>query len=224
MVTSLALIRLLQLASPNLPTGGFSYSQGLEYAVESAVVTNETETMIWIKGQLFTTLQYNDLPLLKRLYDACVDHNLQQYQYWTQQLMSVRDTAELRLEEQQRGQAMAKLILHYWPDLDLAWLKSIQTSYLAGFAALGRHWEIPAQSLMTGYAFSWLEAIMVASMKLVPLGQQSGQNILLELGKILPPIVHKAFTLTTDELFASHPLASIMSSCHETQYSRLFRS
>ncbi|OCT22059.1 urease accessory protein UreF [Pseudomonas putida] len=224
MSSDLALLRLLQLASPGLPVGGFTYSQGLEWAVEAGWVRDTAGFCAWQREQLHDTLGCLDWPLLARLYRACQDDDAEAFARWTRFLLANRETAELRLEERQRGSALARLLDGWQLAQAPAWRESIELSQLGGMAWLGAHWSIPLRDLALGHGFAWLEGAVMAGVKLVPFGQQAAQTLLRDLGAELPAVLDQALTLGDDELGGGLPLLAIASSRHETQYTRLFRS
>lgn len=224
MSSDLALLRLLQLASPGLPVGGFTYSQGLEWAVEAGWVSNIASFCDWQREQLHDTLGYLDWPLLARLYHACQANDAQAFGRWSQFLLANRETAELRLEERQRGYALARMLDGWQLGQDPAWRASLELSQLGGMAWLAVHWSIPLRQLALGLGFAWLEGAVMAGVKLVPFGQQAAQTLLRDLGEELPAVLDQALTLTDEQLGGGLPLLAIASSRHETQYTRLFRS
>ncbi|WP_110992802.1 urease accessory protein UreF [Pseudomonas sichuanensis] len=224
MNSDLALLRLLQLASPGLPVGGFTYSQGLEWAVEAGWVRDTASFAAWQREQLHDTLGYLDWPLLARLYRACQVGDAQAFAHWSRVLLANRETAELRLEEQQRGSALARLLDGWQLGQASAWRPSLELSQLGGMAWLGAHWSIPLRQLALGLGFAWLEGAVMAGVKLVPFGQQAAQSLLRDLGEELPAVLDQALALDDDQLGGGLPLLAIASSRHETQYTRLFRS
>jgi len=221
-------LRLLQLISPNLPTGAFTYSQGMEWAVECGWLTNKEQTRQWLQSVLRDSLQYLELPVLLRLYEAARRHNHADFQYWSQWLYASRETLELRNEEIQRARALHIVLKnlpdsHSWPELQ-DWRAALLSSQLAGFALAARHWRIPLTELLQGYTWSWLENAVAVAIKLVPLGQTDGQCLLYELSMEIGARVERATSIEDDMIGASTPALAIASSLHETQYSRLFRS
>lgn len=224
MDSDLALLRLLQLASPALPVGGFTYSQGLEWAVEAGWVQDIASFSAWQREQLHDTLGCVDWPVLARLYQACLATDAQAFSQWSRFLLANRETAELRLEEQQRGSALARLLDGWQLGQDPAWRASLELSQLGGMAWLGAYWAIPLRQLALGIGFAWLEGAVMAGVKLVPFGQQAAQTLLRDLGQDLPAVLDQALALGDDQLGGGLPLLAIASSRHETQYTRLFRS
>lgn len=187
-----ALLRLMQLISPSLPVGGFTYSQGLEWAVECGWVATPDAFARWQQQLIDCQLSCLDLPLLQRLYRCARQQDDAGFARWSAMAVSCRETRELRLEEQ---------------------------SGLAALAWLGWQWRIPLQPLALGYGYSTLEGSVMAGLKLVPFGQQTAQGLLATLAATLPAAWQHATALD-----GSFPLQAIASACHETQYSRLFRS
>ncbi|MFB4394012.1 MULTISPECIES: urease accessory protein UreF [unclassified Pseudomonas] len=224
MSRDLALLRLLQLASPGLPVGGFTYSQGLEWAVEAGWVRDTAGFCAWQREQLHDTLGCLDWPVLARLYQACQADDAEAFARWSQFLLANRETAELRLEERQRGSALARLLDGWQLGQAPAWRTSLELSQLGGMAWLGAHWAIPLRDLALGHGFAWLEGAVMAGVKLVPFGQQAAQTLLRDLGAELPEVLDQALAMRDDQLGGGLPLLAIASSRHETQYTRLFRS
>ncbi|KXG79325.1 urease accessory protein UreF [Pseudomonas mosselii] len=224
MTSDLALLRLLQLASPGLPVGGFTYSQGLEWAVEAGWVKDAKGFAAWQREQLHDTLGHLDWPLLARLYRACQADDADAFAHWSLFLLANRETAELRFEERQRGSALARLLDGWQLAQAPAWRASLELSQLGGMAWLGAHWSIPLRQLALGHGFAWLEGAVMAGVKLVPFGQQAAQTLLRDLGEELPAVLDHALALDDDQLGGGLPLLAIASSRHETQYTRLFRS
>lgn len=221
---ALARLRLMQLVSPTLPIGAFSYSQGLEMAVECAWVTDLASFEDWMQGLLEDGLACLDLPVLLRLYQACERGDEGAITHWGQRLYASRETRELRDEERNRARAMLRLSV----DLEIpqaeAWREALSHCQAAPFALAAVHWSISPEDCLLGYAWGWLENQVTAAIKLIPLGQTDGQRVQLALAERLPPTVRKAQDLDDDDIGASAPAMAVASARHETQYTRLFRS
>ncbi|RKF12788.1 urease accessory protein UreF [Alginatibacterium sediminis] len=220
----LAQLRLFQLISPGLPIGGFTYSQGLEWAVEAQWVTSQKSLALWLGDILQHSLATLEIPLLMRLYRAVELKDLQKISELNQFLVASRETSELRAEESQRGQALARLLKQLLPELDQNLLKVCAENQLAGIALAANYWHIELEQLCLGYLWSWLENTSVAGVKLIPLGQSAGQQILMELSSQFEAALDRASSIS-DEQMGSFTPAQIIASCrHQTQYTRLFRS
>jgi urease accessory protein len=220
----LADLRLYQLISPTLPIGAFTYSQGLEWAIESRWVTSEAELEAWISGMLVHSMSTLELPVLLRLREAFVQQDAEAVAYWCRFLLASRETSELRKEERQRGQALAVLLPNLGVTVAPEYENAVRSTQVAGFAVAAQHFDIAADSACGGYLWSWLDNAVMAGVKLIPLGQTSGQKLLLRISEQIPAVLAQALIIADDQIGSSTPAQAIASSRHETQYSRLFRS
>lgn len=215
-------LRLFQLISPSLPVGAFTYSQGLELAVEQGWVDSQTAFEGWLEGQLMQSLATLELPLLDRMLDAIEAENSAELLTLAQHLLAWRETKELRLEESQRGAALARLLPQLEIELDAEQLQACKLTQLAGIAVAAHQWQIERDKLFAGYLWSWLENAVMAGVKLIPLGQTQGQQTLKAMALRVEEAVASAKQVT--EPGSVTPALAIASSRHETQYTRLFRS
>ena len=225
------LTRLLHLASTTLPVGAFSYSQGLEWAVEAGTVTNRAQAERWIFDCLRWSVARYEAPLLVAAQHAWGAGDDALAQALNVQWLATRETSELRAETVQMGYSLQR-----WCNdtgvLDEAWLQRLRRvespGYPVLFAAIASAWGLDARSTLTTYLWTWLENQVGAALKAVPLGQTDGQRILLAAGMLLDALVTEAIAGAAESPrggWASQcPGLAIASSCHETQYSRLFRS
>lgn len=224
MITSLQQLRLLQLSSSSLPVGGFTYSHGLEWAVEAGWVGDVDQFLQWQINQIEQSLINQDLPLLQRLYNSALHQDINAFDYWSQYLLACRETLELRSEERQRGEAMSYILngLQLLPSDE--WRSLLKRSQIAGLAWVGSHWKILIEALMLSLAWSNLESTVMAGMKLVPFGQKTAQSLLSELSEFIASRLPAVMNVDDDDLGGSLPIVAIASSCHEIQHTRLFRS
>ncbi len=230
------LIRLMHLVSPSLPTGGFAYSQGLEWAVEQGWVKDETTLEYWLANILETGMARVDVPLLQRLYGAVEHQDLSAFTSAAQWVRACRETRELRDEEAHRGRALAAIIRelglchdHMAGDSEKTdpepWQKVIASSQLAGFAFAAAIWTIPVQASAKGYLWSWLENQVLAAVKIIPLGQSAGQRVLSRLSPAIDTAAASGLKIKDfQHMGSSLPALSLAGCGHETQYTRLFRS
>jgi urease accessory protein len=222
--SDLALLRLLQLASPALPVGMYSYSQGLEKAVEEHWVNTEESLEEWLGGLLERCLGRVDAPLLARLYEAWAAGDEARLLYWSAYLRACRETQEARLEDQQTGQALARVLAGLEVPGAEAWMKRPTASLATLFALAGTHWQIPKRELIMGYCWSWLENQVLCALKLAAFGQGAGQRVLTRVSLAIPAVADQALRLQDTDLGGASPAFAICGARHETQYSRLFRS
>lgn len=218
------LAQLLRLASPMLPVGAYSYSQGLEWAVEEGAVRDEQTALRWIGDALAFNIGTLEAPVWRHLYQAWSANDVLNAARWNTRFLAVRETAELRTETVQMGEAL-KLVLKATGEIDTAPLDRIeQAAFPTAFSFAAQGLGVPLREGLTGYLWAWGENQVSAAMKLVPLGQSSGQRILAKLIGLLPGIAAKALETDDDMLSNFAPGLAIASSRHETQYTRLFRS
>ena len=217
------LLRLFQLASPALPVGAFSFSQGMEAAVESGALKNEQDAAAWLSGLLTNAMALLDAPILLRLRQGWESGDLEAVNHWNRRLYALRGARELQDEDAHMGLAMARLLI----DLRLADRKRIPgppTTFAAMFALAADSFDICAEKTLAAFLWSWLENQTAAAVKLVPLGQTAGQRILLKVSGDIPAAVQKAKEVPNEDIGALTFGLSMLSAFHETQHTRLFRS
>ncbi len=224
MVTDLALMRLLQLVSPGLPIGMYSYSQGMERAVDDGWIGASSEAEEWISGIMESCLTCIDLPILARLYLAWANGDEESVICWSRTLIACRETAEPRAEDRQTGQALARLLAEMELPTMQSWIRKPETTLATVFGFAAVNWGIAKDQAMLGYLWSWLENQALCAVKLVPLGQVAGQCLLADLAAKIPDLVDKALQFSDTEIGGSAFGLALASSRHEMQYSRLFRS
>lgn len=222
-----ALLHLLQLASPSLPIGAYSYSQGLETALEKKLVTDEASARAWIIDTLHEVVARFEAPVLWRLLQAFSGHDEAAVTEWTERFIASRDTAEFRAETIQMGYSLAKLAIDLklddGPLLGILQAQSevpLPTAIACAAVAL----NVPHEATLLGSLFSWAENQVLVCVKSVPLGQVAGQRLLLSLQPEIDIAAHTAQRLADHELSNWSPGLSLLSMQHEVQYSRLYRS
>ncbi len=224
---SAALLHLLQLASPSLPIGAYSYSQGLEAALEKGLVKNEASARDWIVDALHHVVARFEAPILWRLLQAFSTRDTPAVAEWTERFLAARDTAEFRAETIQMGYSLTKLVSDLKISDDglfdlLQTQPEIPLPTALAYAAVAL--DIPHDAALLGMLFSWAENQVLVCVKSVPLGQVSGQRLLLSLRPELEAAAQLAQQLADDELSNWSPGLSLLSMQHEIQYSRLYRS
>jgi urease accessory protein len=219
----LALLRLCHLVSPALPVGAYAYSQGLEYAVHAGWVHDEASTLDWLSGLSHHALGTLDLPLLLRLQRAWLAADLSAVRAWSAQLIAARETAELRAEELHLGRALARVLVELEIGEAAEWQQAAP-AFATMFSLAAARWNINATDTLAGYLWAWSENQVLASVKLVPLGQSAGQRLLHRLTAAMPAIVERAQTVADGAIGVGTVSQVIASALHESQYTRLFRS
>jgi urease accessory protein len=226
MTAPAALLGLLWLASPALPVGGFSYSEGLEAALEAGALHDEASTARWLSDQLHLGLARAELPLVAQAHDAWSRRDEGRVEALNAWMLETRETRELRAQTEQMGRSMLEwLRLRAPDDARLATLAALRPpTWPLAFALAAVHAGASASESALAYGFSWAENQVQAALKSVPLGQSAGQRVLAALVRDLPLCVEAALQIGDDDRQAFAPLLAIRSAQHETQYSRLFRS
>lgn len=214
------LVRLLQLASPALPVGAYSYSQGIEAAVDAGIVRDIASAQRWIADVLDCAVARMEAPVFLRLCDAWRRHDLQAVERWNALFLATRETAELRAETVQMGYSLRALLV----ELGAGEIRLADVAFPTAFACAVARWDIEPHSALVAYLWAWLENQAMAALKAVPLGQTEAQKMLLALGARLNAVAGRAAALSDDELENFAPGLALLSSRHETLYSRLFRS
>ena len=216
--------RLWQLISPTLPVGGYSYSTGLEYAVEVGWIPHLDSARDWVTAQLLHLHARIDLPALIRLRVAAETGDSAGLEYWNAWLRASRETADLRAEDLNQGRALARLLSDLGLPEAVPWAAREDACWATLFGLASVAWRIPLDEVLEGYLWSWCENQVAAAVKLVPLGQTDGQRLIWELADRFSEVVELARGLDDEDLGGSLPGVALASMLHETQYSRLFRS
>lgn len=227
MIDSAALARLLQLASPMLPVGAYSYSQGLEWAIEGGTVRDAASAERWIADVLEHSLCRFELPVLLRMCDAWRVEDRTLIRHWNEVFCAGRETAESHAETLQMGYSLCRLLksLNEEDSPNVEYIQTISPlGFPSAYACAVAIWNIPVLAAVQAYAWSWLENQASAAMKIIPLGQSDGQRIMFSLGRRLNSLVESACSLRDDEISNFAPGLALAGCSHETQYSRLFRS
>lgn len=218
---------LLRLASPQLPIGGYSYSQGLEMAVENARVSDADSARRWISDQLLLNLARFEAPLLLAHCQAAAAQDWPRLRQLCEEHRASRETRELFQESRQMGYSLQQL-LNGLPELDEAardFLATTREPHLAlGWALAARAWTISPDDALAAWLWSWLENQLAVLMKTLPLGQQAAQRLTSQLLPLLQQAQQDASQRAPHHFGSAAFGLSLACMAHERQYSRLFRS
>lgn len=222
-------LQLMWLASPALPIGGFSYSEGLEAGVNAALVGNEAQAADWIDQQLQLSQARGDMAVLAQAMQAWQRDERARIVALNAWVLQTRESSELRLQTEQMGRSLVAWLQNRYTDDAQAlalvhWLAAEDASYPLAFALAAHLAGAGARDALLAYAFGWAENMVQAAIKSVPLGQSAGQRILARLAQAIPGAADHALALGDDQRQAFSPMLAILSARHEHQYSRLFRS
>ena len=226
-VTAASLLQLMWLASPALPVGGFSYSEGLEAAIDTGLVGNELQASRWLQDQLHLGLARSELALLSKAFGAWRRGDLAAITELNAWVGATRESSELRQQTEQMGRSLLAWLKNRGADdARVAALEALKPAptWPVAFALASAQTGAPLRETLLSFAFGWAENMVQAALKTVPLGQNAGQRILATLADQIPAAVDLATALMDSERQAFTPMLAILSAQHETQYSRLFRS
>ncbi len=217
-------LRLWQLLSPALPVGAYAYSRGLEYALSAGWLRDEPEVSAWIEGQLTHVLRSLDVPVLARLYRAWQQRDTRALDEWSTFLLAARESSELLAEDRYLGGALARLLVGLGIADARPWCACKRASFATLFALATERWGIPLSEAAEAYMWVWCENQVAAVVKLLPLGQTAGQQLLARLAERIPAAAQHGLALSDEAIGGVCPGVAIASTLHERQYTRLFRS
>ncbi|MCU0550953.1 MAG: urease accessory protein UreF [Leptolyngbya sp. Prado105] len=214
------LTKLLQLASPALPVGAYSYSEGLEALVHSGVIQDVDALEQWIMRELHYGAARLEAAIMIRSHRATTIQDFDRVLYWNQWFTAARETEELRSQSLQMGGSLLRLFRSLYSEPIASFPDGC--NFAIAFGLVAALWEIDEASALTAYLHSWATNLVSAGVKLIPLGQTAGQKLLLKLGEEIEKC--EVAELSDDELETCGWGLSIALMTHETLYSRLFRS
>ena len=225
-----ALLQLMWLASPALPVGGFSYSEGLEAAIDGGQVGDEASAGRWLGDQLGLSLQRAELPLLASAFKAWQRADAARIAELNTWARTTRETREMRQQAEQMGRSLTDWLRQRRPeDARVAVLAALRPAptWPVAFALAAAATGAPLREALLAFGFGWAENMVQALLKSAHLGQSAGQRLLGQLADALPGAVDAAIhTAATGDGARQNlaPMLAILSARHEAQYSRLFRS
>ncbi|WP_008308717.1 urease accessory protein UreF [Leptolyngbya sp. PCC 6406] len=227
MTSAAALLRLLQLASPALPVGAYSYSEGVETLIHQGRITSGENLAHWLIQELEMGAIRLEAAVMGRAMVAWQESDLAALERWNHWLSAVRETEELRQQSWQMGRSLLRLLrdlepgsLNPLPDT----FSTQPCNFAIAFGIAAALWQLPIEETILIYLQSWAANLISAGVRLVPLGQTEGQRLLGHLADPLSRAAERIPTLLDHDLTTCSWGLTLASMTHETQYSRLFRS
>jgi urease accessory protein len=224
------LYRLMAWLSPAFPTGGFSYSHGLEYAVEAGLADGRAKAFAWIDGVLRHGAGRLDGALFALTWRAVAQGDDARFLAVAELAAALRGTAELKLESESQGRAFLQAVEAAWPSARLAALvrtlaaRGIDPALPVAVAMAGAVHGLALEATLQSFVQAFAANLVSAAVRLVPLGQSDGLRLLAALEPATRAAVSSGLAATPDGLGAAQPMVDWCSMRHETQYTRLFRS
>lgn len=227
MSTEAALYRLLTWLSPAYPIGAYSYSHGIEYAVEAGLVTNRATLVEYVTTALEHGGGRSDAGLLVAAWGAARDLDRARLYEIADLASAWRGTAELTLEAETQGRAFLSTTRAAWPQPEIDAFAAHRAGTVAlpvavGVVAAFHDIELPAA--LTAYLHAFAANLVSAGIRLIPLGQTDGQRALASLEPVVERVTVVAQRTPLEEVTTAAPIIDWCSMRHETQYTRLFRS
>jgi urease accessory protein len=257
-LSSASLLCLLQLTSPALPIGAYSYSEGLETLVDSGTINDRHSLEHWLNQELRYGAIRLETAVMARTFRGASMGDLEALSYWNAWLSAARETEELRHQSWQMGNSLLRLAQDIQPPhspgkggfctkvtgepqelsakpaptqglaacglVTLANACGSPCNLACAFGLVAAYWQIDLLAASLGYLHSWAFNLINAGVKLIPLGQTAGQQLLLNLHPTLTHVAQEILTLDDDNLNTCGWGLALASMAHEVQYTRLFRS
>ncbi|PSO95171.1 MAG: urease accessory protein UreF [Cyanobacteria bacterium SW_6_48_11] len=226
MQNDLQMLSLLQIASPILPVGGYSYSEGLEALIETGVIDNKEKLCLWIEQELRYGSIRVDAAVMLRAAQSVDSSDWTTLKAWNAWLSAARETEELRQQSWQMGHSLLRLLveLGVTQSQSLASTVGSPCNYAIAFGIAVGSWQLEHSAAVMGYLHSWASNLIGAGVKLIPLGQTAGQQLLFEKRSLLVEVTREILALRDEDLSSCGWGLALASMAHQTQYTRLFRS
>lgn len=221
------LLTLLQLSSPALPIGAYSYSEGIETLATNGTIAARAALLHWLEQELRTGSIRLETAILRWSYEAAAAPDNDQIERWNQWLSALRETAEMRSQSWQMGRSLLRLFADLEPELARqfpACTRHEGCNFAIAYSLVAQAWQIPLEAAAIAFLHSWAANLISAAVRAVPLGQTEGQRLLQQLTEPIQTAHAEVAAMEEADLMACNWGASLASMQHETLYSRLFRS
>ena len=225
-----ALLRLQSWLSPTFPTGAYSYSHGLEWAVETGYINDRKSLVDWLEADLSYGSGRNEAIFFSEAWRCAMEDDRAKLYEIAELAAAFRGSSEFALESSQQGAACLVTLRRVWPDRLLDWLseilreRHIQPTFSVVLGIRSARQGIPVSLALPAFLQSYIANLVTAGVRLIPLGQTEGQAALLELEEPVLAASAQPNKATIDDLGSAAFMVDLASMEHETQYTRLFRS
>jgi urease accessory protein len=223
-------LKLQSWLSPAFPNGAYSYSHGLEWAVEAGHVNSRRSLVDWLEADLCHGTGRNEAIFFCEAFRCAIDRNDARLGDVVELAAASRGTSEFALESSQQAAACLATLRQVWPDGILDSLTEIlsrcqlQPVLAVVVGARAATEGIPVSIALPGFLHSYVANLVIAGVRLIPLGQTDGQLAIAELERAILSASAQARGATIDDLGSAAVMVDFASIAHETQYTRLFRS
>lgn len=228
------ILGLLQLSSPTLPLGAYSYSEGLENLVEMGAIADDETLFNWLVQELTIGAIRMEAAVMVRAFRGFKKRDFSGLSTWNKWLSAGKETSELRQQSWQMGNSLWGLLLELEnvseaSNSDSPLKVALTTigkpcNYAIAFGVGAANWNLDEKMALLGYLQSWTSHAIGAGVKLIPLGQTVGQQLLFKSNKTIAEVAEEILLLKDDDLVSCSWGLSLASMAHEVQYTRLFRS
>jgi urease accessory protein len=225
-----ALLRLQSWLSPAFPTGSYSYSHGLEWAVEAAHIHDRKSLVDWLEADLRYGSGRNEAIFFSEAWRCTLDDDRAKLFEIAELAAAFRGTSEFALESSQQAAACLATLRRVWPDPVLDWLsevlceRHVQPALAVVLGVRSARQGITTSLALPAFLQSYIANLVTAGVRLIPLGQTDGQLAIAELEEAVLAASAQAEKAAIDDLGSAAFMVDLASMAHETQYTRLFRS
>jgi urease accessory protein len=229
-VSPVALLRQQSWLSPAFPTGAYSYSHGVEWAVEAGHIDDRKTLVDWLEADLCYGSGRNEAIFFSEAWRCATDDDRPKLFETAELAAAFRGTSEFALESSQQGAACLATLLQVWPDRLLRWLsemlreRDVQPALAVVLGVRSARQGVAASLALPAFLQSYTANLVIAGVRLIPLGQTDGQLAIAELEEAVLTASAQAKQATIDDLGSAAFMVDLASMAHETQYTRLFRS
>ena len=226
---AVALRKLLAWLSPAFPVGGYSYSHGLEWAIEDGTVRDPASLEAWLADILRHGAGRNDAILFRHAWQAADTGDVDRLRTLAELGAAFQPSRERHLETTAQGRAFLTAVTAAWPSPRLeavaaALPPDLPLPYPVAVATCAAAHDVPCAPALGALLHGFVANVVSAGVRAIPLGQSDGLRVVAALGPVIDDVIATAETASLDDLGGAALRADIASMNHETQYTRLFRS